>query len=72
MNDSRLWDLILQNAEHIKIINHELGDVVAEMAGINAHVEILEKMMWWGLGMMASIFVALIINIMITRKNGKR
>ena len=72
MNEQRLWDVVVQNSRHIAIINDELGTICERLRGVEVHVELLEGMMWWGLGILAAIFVGMVVNIFLVKRNGRR
>ena len=72
MNEQRLWELICQNAKHIEVINKEMGGILQKVAGIEVHIGYLEGMLWWGLGILAAVFVGMLANIFMTKKNGIR
>ena len=63
--DQNLWELVCENAKHIKVINHEMGAVQANV----------EWLTWWvqvvAMGTALTILVV-IVNIIMTKKYSKR
>ena len=65
MNIDQLWEIITTNSAHIKVINRELGSVMA-------NVEWLTK----AIGFLYIFIVGQIViafwNLVLTRRNGKK
>lgn len=64
MNTKLLWDLVCKNSEHIETINRELGSIHSSIEWIKTYI----SWQFWVLGI---IFTAVIINIALTKRNGK-
>ena len=65
METQRLWELVTQNAKHIQIMNRELGEIVAQ-------IEYIREILNWQFGLLAMVLCGIILNIVVTKKNGKK
>ncbi len=61
MNEQILWDIVRENAHHIKIMNGEL-------AGVLAQVALHTKLIFWQLGMLGTLLIANVVHMWTTRK----
>ncbi|KKN45054.1 hypothetical protein LCGC14_0686790 [marine sediment metagenome] len=65
METQRLWELVCQNAEHIQVINREMGEVMAK-------VEYIKGILNWQFGLLSLILAGLVFNIFATKRNGRK
>ncbi len=72
MNWSQLWQIIQDNAAHIKIINDELGVIQASMGSVQASVDWIKSLIMWQFSFLGMFFVVMVGNIFIAkRRNGR-
>ena len=65
MNEQILWDTVRENAQHIAIMNREMGGVLTQ-------VSFLTKLFIGQFIFLGTIFVTNLLHLGITKKNGKK
>ena len=72
MTEMQLWDVVRANATHIEVINRELGELTVELSKVVISVEWIKEIITWQFGCFAIVLAGLVINIFLTKRNGKR
>lgn len=65
MTEQFLWDVVQKNAGHIEKINRELGGLLSSM-------EWVRTLLTWQFTFVGLIFIGVLVNIIMTRRNGRR
>jgi len=67
-----LWEIVTQNAHHLQVMNREMGELASSIVWLKQII----SWQFWCLGLILAgvtaniIFV--IINLVLTKRNGKR
>ena len=63
MTEVQLWKIVCDNAKHISVMNREMGEIVSS-------IEWIKNILTWQFGCLAIIIGGIIVNIVLTKKNG--
>ncbi len=74
--EEKLWAFVMQNAEHIKIINHELGEIYTELGKLSSSVDMMKVILSWGFGLLSGLILltwgTVLKQVNWIKKNNKR
>ena len=63
INEEIFWEIIQQNAQHIKVLNSEMGAVIAILS---FHTKLILGLF----SFLGTIFITNLIHLRLTKKNG--